>query len=117
MQALAGPVVLTLLVVVVSYFTLWPSVKRSLVLKHGVRARAIVKAITTSAHRDDTTKQYERDLLLEVHREGHPPYEARVRQPMPWLVGPGMPGAEHEVLVHPTRPQWVYVPEPRPRTL
>lgn len=117
MEQLAGPIVLCLLVVMVPYFTLWPSVKRSLVRKRGVVARGIVKSIETSAVRDDTTKTYDRDVVLEIHREGVTPYEVRVRQPMPWLSGPGMQGREYEVLVHPTRPTWVYVPAPKPRTL
>lgn len=117
MQEIVGPVVVVLLVVTIPYFTLWPSVKRSLIRKNGVPARAVVKSIAVSAYRDDSTKVYDRELVLEVHREGSAPYEAKVRQPMPWLSGPGMPGREYDVLVHPTRPSWVYVPEPKPRTL
>lgn len=117
MDSFAGPIVLLVLVVMVPYFTLWPGVKRSLIKKRGVHARAIVKAIGTSAVRDDTTKVYERALVLEIHREGMPPYETKVTQPMPWLSGPGMPGSELDVLVHPSRPSWVFVPEPKPRTL
>jgi hypothetical protein len=117
MDHIVGPIVLVLLVVGVPYFALWPSVRRSLIKKHGVPARGIVKSIATSAVRNDDTKVYDRDLVLEIHHDGKPPYDVRITQPMPWLSGPGMPGREYEVLVYPSRPSWVFVPEPKPRTL
>jgi hypothetical protein len=102
--------------IAIAAIVVWPEVRKMLTMRSGYDTTAIVKSIRLTSTRDETHKRLYA-LTLEVRSSDQPLYVVNLTQAMPWMHGPGMPGGEIRIRVHPSFRNWVVVvPPDRSRT-